>query len=551
MKSGMVAAETVFAPARRRCRRPSIARALEAQLGVGRAVPGAQHPAELSLGPVGRARLFGARHLRVARPAPWTLRHHPDHTQLTPAERGAADRLSASPTASSPSTGCPRCSSRTPTTRRTSRRICKLRDPAKAIAVNYRALRFAGTALLPGRRLRDRRGGRDRRAAAADQRAELRPLQDLRHQGPGAEHRLGRARRRRRAELSEHVRRTAVRQATVRHGLQIGDGNDAAIALAATAGCWRRLALLRRCAGAAGSAGSAPPAGRPAPAAGRSPVRHLSRRPARPADARLSRRRAWYEKALAADPDTPELISRTFLMAVSDGHFDRAARAGARGARSSTRATRLAAARPAGRPAQGRRHGRRAEARRRAAARTGVHRFVAPAGARLDADGGAATSPAPTPRCRGSTSSTASQPLKDLPARPALRFRRPDRQGRGSISTRRSAATGQLNWRLTDAIGQFLRAPRPRRRGQGALPALHPARTPAASWPSRCWRRGRRAPPPPLIALAGGRPRRGAVRSRERAQPGRDDRSGAALRPLRARAATAISRWRSCCSPTS
>ena len=42
--------------------------------------------------------------------------------------------------------------------------------------------------------------------AAADQRAELRPLQDLRHQGPDPEHRLGRARGRRRPELPErHV----------------------------------------------------------------------------------------------------------------------------------------------------------------------------------------------------------------------------------------------------------------------------------------------------------------------------------------------------------
>jgi hypothetical protein len=29
-----------------------------------------------------------------------------------------------------------------------------------------------------------------------------------------------------------------------------------------------------------------------------------------------------YEKAIAADPDAPELISRTFLMEVCVGHFD-------------------------------------------------------------------------------------------------------------------------------------------------------------------------------------------------------------------------------------
>ena len=45
-----------------------------------------------------------------------------------------------------------------------------------------------------------------RRRAAADQRPELRPLQDLRHQGPDAEHRLGHARGRRRPELRRHVK---------------------------------------------------------------------------------------------------------------------------------------------------------------------------------------------------------------------------------------------------------------------------------------------------------------------------------------------------------
>jgi hypothetical protein len=52
----------------------------------------------------------------------------------------------------------------------------------------------------------------DNTDAAADQRAELRALQDLRHQGPDAEHRLGHARRRRRAELRRHVHNTAIKQ---------------------------------------------------------------------------------------------------------------------------------------------------------------------------------------------------------------------------------------------------------------------------------------------------------------------------------------------------
>ncbi len=33
---------------------------------------------------------------------------------------------------------------------------------------------------------------------------------------------------------------------------------------------------------------------------------------------------SWYEQALRADPGSPELISRTFLMEADDGHFDRA-----------------------------------------------------------------------------------------------------------------------------------------------------------------------------------------------------------------------------------
>ena len=58
-------------------------------------------------------------------------------------------------------------------------------------SVNLANYAGPGEPLLPGRRLRVRRRRR-RRRAAADQRAELRALQDLRHQGPDAEHRLGR-----------------------------------------------------------------------------------------------------------------------------------------------------------------------------------------------------------------------------------------------------------------------------------------------------------------------------------------------------------------------
>src|SRR5688572_20152581 len=49
-----------------------------------------------------------------------------------------------------------------------------------------------------------RRGGR----ALPDQRPELRPLQNVRYQGPEPEHQLGYARGRRRAELRQYVRQS-------------------------------------------------------------------------------------------------------------------------------------------------------------------------------------------------------------------------------------------------------------------------------------------------------------------------------------------------------
>ena len=44
----------------------------------------------------------------------------------------------------------------------------------------------------------------------------------------------------------------------------------------------------------------------------------------------------WFEKAIVADPDAPEVISRSFLMEVSVGHLDRALALAAKELRSST-----------------------------------------------------------------------------------------------------------------------------------------------------------------------------------------------------------------------
>ena len=135
---------------------------------------------------------------------PWTFhREHPDHVYLKPADRVQADRL--------PQAG----------------RQAHLRSPFVGVHLQHQPLRRpasaphaqgcvgsgadqpgeirrAGKPLLPGRRVRIRQG-RGQQRPAADQCVELRPLQDLRHQGPDAEHRLGHAGRRRRAQLRQHV----------------------------------------------------------------------------------------------------------------------------------------------------------------------------------------------------------------------------------------------------------------------------------------------------------------------------------------------------------
>ena len=66
------------------------------------------------------------------------------------------------------------------------------------------------------------------------QRAELRPLQDLRHQRPESEHQLGSARGRRRPELSQYVsgRRRRWPRCRLYPGFQTGDGPPVGAVLA-------------------------------------------------------------------------------------------------------------------------------------------------------------------------------------------------------------------------------------------------------------------------------------------------------------------------------
>ena len=109
-----------------------------------------------------------------------------------------------SPTASSPSTGCPVGVHQQHQPRREPAGAPDAEGRRRAGGHQPGEVRRPREPLLPGRRLRVREERR-RHRPPADQRAELRALQDLRHQGPDAEHRLGHARGRRRAELRGHV----------------------------------------------------------------------------------------------------------------------------------------------------------------------------------------------------------------------------------------------------------------------------------------------------------------------------------------------------------
>ena len=105
-----------------------------------------------------------------------------------------------------------------------------LRDPAKAIAVNWERYRSPEARYCPAG-VYEIVGAEEGDAAAADQRAELRALQDLRHQGPDAEHRLGDAGGRRRPELS---------------GRDVGDGPPIGPASDTCASCAERCGLTLR-----------------------------------------------------------------------------------------------------------------------------------------------------------------------------------------------------------------------------------------------------------------------------------------------------------------
>ena len=81
----------------------------------------------------------------------------------------------------------------------------KLKDPSIPIAVNLPKYGEPARLYCPAGVYEVLYDDAGRQPALPDQRPELRPLQNLRHQGSVAEHRLDHARGRRRTQLSEHV----------------------------------------------------------------------------------------------------------------------------------------------------------------------------------------------------------------------------------------------------------------------------------------------------------------------------------------------------------
>ena len=197
-------------------------------------------------------------------------------------------------------------------------------------------------------------------------------------------------------------------------------------------------------------------------------VRRLPRRPARAGGGRLSRRRLWYEEALKADPRSPELISRTFDMEAQSGRFDKALPLAQKvldldGSDAVADLVLLLDRVEAGDNAG-------ALARAEALPDDGLHRYAGPlvlAWTQMAVG---------EPRRRRCGAARARQvrrlrPPQIFPAGPALRFRRTAGQGRAVLS-KTLDVTGQLNWRLTDAMANFYLAPRPSRSGPGDLQAL-------------------------------------------------------------------------------
>ena len=116
----------------------------------------------------------------------------------------------------------------------------KLKDPDAAIKINLAVYDSPEQRYCPAGVYEIVDG-----AGVADQRAELRPLQKLRHQGSDAEHRLDGSRRRRRPELSEYVSSGPLHRLCGFYKLDLGGVCDLVPARPSTGGA--RLCHLLMC----------------------------------------------------------------------------------------------------------------------------------------------------------------------------------------------------------------------------------------------------------------------------------------------------------------
>ena len=138
---------------------------------------------------------------------PWTFGHHTDHDQIKPAK-------------DMPKINYPKPDGEITFDKLTSVSFSNtnheedqpvhltLKDASVPVATNYAVYDGPEARFCPAgvyEYVADE-GQRWRCDAVADQRAKLRALQNLRHQRPNPKHQLGGARRRRRPELSKHVR---------------------------------------------------------------------------------------------------------------------------------------------------------------------------------------------------------------------------------------------------------------------------------------------------------------------------------------------------------
>ena len=159
----------------------------------------------------------------------------------------------------------------------------------------------------------------------------------------------------------------------------------------------------------------------------------------------------WYEKALALDPDSPELISRTFLMQVSVGDFDKARALAPQALKLDPSdampqlvllVTKLKA-------------GDKAGALKAATGlpQDGLHRFIAPlalAWTRIATDDLAGADTA----LQGLDKFNGFAPLKEFQLGLLYDYAGQTTKAEDHYNKALSAA-GTLNWRLTDAVGNF------------------------------------------------------------------------------------------------